>query len=211
MRILVAGATGTVGQHVVSQALERGHTIIAVARRPEALRTQHPELTIATADILDAAQVETLLAGVDAVISTVGIGASKTPTRLYSQGTRNLVDAMARHDVERIVVISSEVADHWAHQGPFKLWIVLPLLQRFFGATYDDMRRMDTVLWESRARWTTVRAPRIRDAEGTGRYRIDPERPLPRGWSIAAPDLATALLDIAERDDLDRRFAFVAG
>ena len=49
---------------------------------------------------------------------------------------------MQEHGVSRLVVISSEVAEHWAHQGLFKLWVVLPLLQHFLGATYDDMRRM---------------------------------------------------------------------
>lgn len=211
MRLLVAGATGTVGQNVVAQALERGHEVTAIARRPGILRIeQHPRLRAVAADILDPNSVEPLLDGVDAVISTVGIGTSKQPTRLYSEGTRNLVDAMARHGVSRIVTISSEVADHWAHQPPLKLWVVLPLLQRFLGATYDDMRRMDIVLWESAAQWTTVRAPYIRERSRTMHYRMATDKPLRRGFSITAPDMATALLDIADRRDINRSFVFVA-
>lgn len=210
MRVLIAGATGTVGQHVVAQALERGHDVTAIARRPESLRAEHPLLRTVAADILAPDEVEPLLDGIDAVISTVGIGTSKQPTTLYSEGTRNLVNGMARHGVSRIVTISSEVADHWAHQSPLKLWVVLPLLQRFLGATYDDMRRMDIVLWESDAQWTTVRAPYIRDRPQTGSYRIAADKPLRRGFSITAPDMATALVDIAERDDLGREFVYVA-
>ncbi|MFT4219570.1 MAG: NAD(P)H-binding protein [Microbacterium sp.] len=187
-----------------------GIDVTAIARRPETLRTNHPRLRTVAADILDSDAVEPLLAGVDAVISTVGIGTSKQPTKLYSEGTRNLVNGLARHGVSRIVTISSEVADHWAHQSPLKLWVVLPLLQHFLGATYDDMRRMDIVLWESAAQWTTVRAPYIRDKTGTRKYRIATDKPLQRGFSITAPDMATALLDIAERHDLNRRFVFVA-
>ena len=210
MRVLIAGAPGTVGQHVVAQALDRGHEVTAIARRPESLRTEHPRLRTFAADVLDPDAVEPLLAGVDVVVSTVGIGTSKQPTTLYSEGTRNLVNGMARHSVSRIVTISSEVADHWAHQSPLKLWVALPLLQRFLGATYDDMRRMDIVLWESDAQWTTVRAPYIRDRAGSGSYRIATDKPLRRGFSITAPDMATALLDIVERNDLGRRFVFVA-
>lgn len=209
MKILVPGATGSVGGHVVEQALARGHEVIAIARNPENLTLEHPNLTKEPVDILDARAVEPLLAGVDAVVSTVGIGASKNPTTLYSEGTRNLLDGMRKHGVQRIVVISSEVAEHWAHQSIFKLWVVLPLLQRFLGATYDDMRRMDIALWESPAQWTALRAPRIRTAPGKSAYRLD-SQPMPRGWTITAADMATAMLDIIEREDLGRQHIYIA-
>lgn len=117
---------------------------------------------------------------------------------------------MQAHGVTRLVVISSEVAEHWAHQSLLKLWIVLPLLQHFIGATYDDMRRMDVILWESNVQWTVIRAPRIRSAKGKDNYRLSIDGPLARGWSITAPDMATALIDIAERDDLGRKHVYVA-
>ena len=199
-----------VGGHVVEQALRRGHEVVAIARIPTKLDIEHPRLTKARADILDAGSVEPLLEGIDAVVSTVGIGASKQPTTLYSEGTRNLIAGMDKYGVERIVVISSEVAEHWAHQGLFKLWIVLPLLQNFIGATYDDMRRMDVVLWESKAQWTAIRAPLIRPAAAKGRYRLNTDKPIPRGWMITAPDMAAVLLDSAERGDLSRQHVYVA-
>ncbi|MDQ2852874.1 MAG: NAD(P)H-binding protein [Actinomycetota bacterium] len=210
MKILVAGATGTVGQHVVTQALARGHTVTAVARHPERLTTTNKNLTTVAADILDPAAIGPLLNGVDAVISTVGIGASKAPTTLYSRGTGNLLRGMSQHHVERIVVISSQVADSWAHQPFFALFTVLPLLQHFLGATYDDMRRMERVLWESQAQFTGIWAPRIRDHSATGKYRLGENQPPPRGMTITAPDMATALLDVAERSDLGRQYVFVA-
>ncbi|MGR0162087.1 NAD(P)-dependent oxidoreductase [Paenarthrobacter nitroguajacolicus] len=210
MRILVPGATGSVGQQVVEQALERGHEVVAISRNSETLTIENPALTKVSANILNALDVAPLLEGVDAVISTVGIGSSKSPTTLYSAGTKNLLEGMRAHGVSRLVVISSEVAEHWAHQGPLKLWIALPLLQKFLGTTYDDMRRMDIVLWESDSQWTAIRAPRIRTIEGKGRYRLSSEGPLKRGWFITATDMATALIDIAERDDLGRRHAYVA-
>lgn len=210
MRILVPGATGNVGRMVVEQALARGHDVVGIARNPASLQIEHSRLRVEAVDVLDAEAVRPLLAGIHAVVSCVGIGASRTPTTLYSQGTRNLIDAMVSHGVERLVVISSEVAEHWAHQGPLKLWVVLPLLQKFLGATYDDMRRMDIALWESDARWTAIRAPRIQPTATRRGYRLSADGPLKRGWMITAADMAAALLDIAERDHLDRRHVYVA-
>lgn len=210
MRILVPGATGSVGQQVVQQALDRGHDVVAIARNTAKLTLEHPALAKVAIDILNAEDVKPLADGVDAVISTVGIGASKSPTNLYSAGTKNLIEGMQAHGVTRLVVISSEVAEHWAHQSLLKLWVVLPLLQHFIGATYDDMRRMDVVLWESHVQWTAIRAPRIRAVEGKGKYRLSAAGPLARGWAITATDMATALIDIAERSDLGRKHVYVA-
>ena len=88
MKILVSGATGNVGRLVVEQALARGHEVVALARKPQNLQCEHPNLTTGAVDILDAQALKPWLQGVDAVISTVGIGTSKTPTTLYSAGTR---------------------------------------------------------------------------------------------------------------------------
>lgn len=210
MRILVPGATGMVGRLVVEQALERGHEVIAVARNPQGLSIQHQDLRIETASILNLEAISPLLSGVDSVISCVGIGTSKEPTTLYSQGTRNLIAGMNEHDVSRLIVISSEVVDQWSTKGWLKRCVVLPLLQKFLGATYDDMRRMDVVLWESGVRWTSVRSPRITAAVPKNGHRFSAEGPLKNGWQITAPDMANALLDLAERDDVDRRQVYVA-
>jgi uncharacterized protein YbjT (DUF2867 family) len=53
MRILVPGATGTVGGHVVEQALGRGHEVVALARDAARLDVEHPRLTAVSADLLD--------------------------------------------------------------------------------------------------------------------------------------------------------------
>jgi len=87
MKILVSGATGNVGRLVVEQALARGHEVVALARNPQNLQIEHPNLTTGAVDILDAQALKPWLQGVDAVISTVGIGTSKTPTTLYSAGS----------------------------------------------------------------------------------------------------------------------------
>lgn len=87
---------------------------------------------------------------------------------------------------------------------------LVSIYQKFLGATYDDMRRMDVALWESTTLWTAIRAPRIQAAASKGRYRLGIDGPLKRGWLITAADMATALLDIADRDDLNRRYVYVA-
>lgn len=65
------------------------------------------------------------------------------------------------------------------------------------------------VLAGGRLDWVALRSPRLVNKAATGRYRLE-VAPLPKARSITYPDLATALLDSLEREDLHRRAAFVA-
>src|SRR5262249_4369416 len=89
MKIGVEGATGRTGRQVAEQALARGDDVIALARHPEALPRLGPRMASAAADVLDRAAVAEALAGADAVVSALGIGASRQPTVVYSAGTAN--------------------------------------------------------------------------------------------------------------------------
>ena len=210
MRLLVTGATGRVGREIVRQALVKNHVVVALSRSAERLGFQSEHLRKAAVDVLQEGSVIPLLDGVDAVIHAVGIGSSRVPTTIYSQGARSIIAGMTRYKVKRLVVVSSQAANVWANQPLFAKVILLPILQHLFGATYDDMRRMEHVLWESTVDWTQIRSPYISSNPPRGHYRFSNMNVPPHYRSITAADMATALLDIAARTDLSRQDVFVA-
>jgi putative NADH-flavin reductase len=210
MKIGVVGATGHTGAQVAEQALARGHDVIALARHPEALPQRGPCMTSAVADVLDRAVLTDALAGADAVVSTVGIGASRKPTVVYSEGTANLLHAMDAHRIKKLAVISAVPAGPRQDQPLLQRRMVIPILERMFGATYADMRRMEALLRGSELDWICLRPPRLVSKKATRRYRLDASRPLPKARSITCADLATALLDSLTRPELYRRVAYVA-
>jgi len=209
MKIAVIGATGRTGLQVTEQALARGDDVIALARHPEALR-RRPGLAIVAADVLDRAALDQALAGADAVVSALGIGASRQPTVVYSDGTANILHAMGAHGITKLAVISAVPAGPRAGQPFFQRRMIIPVLERVFGATYADMRRMEALLRGSDLDWVCLRPPRLVSKKPVGRYRLDAVRPLPKARSITYADLATALLDSLTRPDLYRRAAYVA-
>jgi putative NADH-flavin reductase len=208
MKIAVVGATGRTGRQVVDQALARGDDVVALARRPEALPSR-PGLTSATADVRDRAALTGVLAGTDAVVSALGVGASRQPTAVYSDGTANILHAMAAHGIGRLAVISAVPAGPRAEQPFLQRHLIIPVLERVFGF-YDDMRRMEALLRGSDLDWICLRPPRLTGNKPTGRYRLDATRPLPKARSITHADLATALLDALTRPDLYRHTAYIA-
>ena len=210
MKIAVIGATGRAGLQVAEQALARGDDVIALARHPGGL-PRRPGLASAAADVLDRAVLTEALAGADAVVSALGIGTSRQPTVAYSDGTANILHAMGAHGITKLAVISAVPAAPRAEQPFLQQRMIIPILERVFGATYADMRRMEALLRGSDLDWVCLRPPRLVSKKPAGRYRLDASRPLPNARSITYADLATALLDSLTRPDLYRRAAYVAG
>jgi putative NADH-flavin reductase len=141
MKLLIFGATGGTGRHLVQQALTQGHTVTAFVRDPARLDLAHPNLTAVQGDVLDPAAVERAVPGHDAVLSAIGAPASKTGT-LRSVGTRNIVRAMERTGVRRLISQASlgygdsrSVLD----SRPFYFkYLIVPLI---LGRTFADHAR----------------------------------------------------------------------
>jgi uncharacterized protein YbjT (DUF2867 family) len=103
MQLLVLGATGGVGRHIVDQALAAGHEVHAVAR--SAPDRSHERLSHTRADATVPGALDEAVQGVDAVICAIGAGLSDRSTR--TTATKHLLAAMQRHDVDRLVLVSS--------------------------------------------------------------------------------------------------------
>jgi putative NADH-flavin reductase len=181
-----------------------------VARRPESVTLKHENLTVIGGDILAPEVWADRLTGVDAVISALGVGTERTPTTLFSVGTANILTAMDQNGIRRLVLVSATPAGDWHEEGAFKRLLVYPVLQRLFGASYDDMRLMERILVDSHVDWTVLRPPYLTDRAPKGRYRLAVDGPIKRATSISRTDLATALLDAIADDRLSRRAITVA-
>jgi putative NADH-flavin reductase len=200
MRIVVFGANGPTGRLLVSQALAAGHWVTAVTRRPDEFPQRHPHLTVAAADVLNQLAVDTVVAGADAVLSTLGAPFGRRPVRVYSLGARNILAAMKRHSVRRLVVVSSSATDAkpYADAGFFFNRVLQPFVVNVLGKTvYDDMRRMEQLIRNSNIDWTIVRPSGLFDTEFVSDY--DLAEGHIGGRFTARSDLAAAIL--AQVDD----------
>ena len=106
MKLLIFGSTGGTGRELLKQALEQGYRVTAYARNPAKIDDiKHTSLQVIRGDVLDPASVESAVAGQEAVLSTIGAGAGRTGLR--ADGTRNIVEAMEKIGVRRLVCQSS--------------------------------------------------------------------------------------------------------
>ena len=110
MTVLVTGATGFVGPHVVHALRAREAPVRALVRdRRRAARLTAWGAELVEGDVTDAASLRAACAGVDTVVHLVAIIKGSRPDfeRIMAQGTRDLVAAAADAGVRRFVLASA--------------------------------------------------------------------------------------------------------
>ncbi len=96
MRILIIGASKGIGLETTRQSLAAGYDVRALARSASSLDFQDARLEKVRGDALNQHDVEAAIAGVDAVIVTLGVGLGELvkPVPLFSDATRVLIAPM---------------------------------------------------------------------------------------------------------------------
>jgi uncharacterized protein YbjT (DUF2867 family) len=108
-KILVAGATGYLGKHIVDELKDKGFHFKAIARNPEKLKHLYKD-QIVKAEVTQYQTLKGIFDGVDTVISTVGITRQKdglTYMDVDYQANMNLLKAALRSDVKKFIYISA--------------------------------------------------------------------------------------------------------
>jgi len=199
MKLIVLGATGSTGLEIVRQAMEHGHSVTAFVRSPKRLKPFGDRITIKQGNLLDAAKLEQVIKGHDAVLSAFGprVPISKSDANLLRQFTVALTDAMEHAGVSRVVVESVAFL--------FKDAIIPPayLLGRlFFPGIVADASAMEKVLEKSGLDWTIVRPPKLTPKPYTGKYRVREGHLPPFGFSISLADVADFMIKAVENRSL---------
>lgn len=94
MRLTVLGASGATGQQLIRQALDRGHTVTAVARDPDRLPAvgRDDQLVRVRADVRDADALAHALKGATTLVSALG-NTSRDQVGVLTAGARGAVAA----------------------------------------------------------------------------------------------------------------------
>ncbi len=105
MKIAVIGASGFVGKHLVSELVNRKHSIKAFARNSENILA-HENVEKIALDVNDVEKLATNLADVDVVVSAYNAG--WTNPNLYDdflKGSKAIQEATKKAGVKRLIVI----------------------------------------------------------------------------------------------------------
>jgi len=218
--IVIYGATGEVGSHAVREALDRGHRVIAVSRKPAKVEMHHPNLSIVKGDLLDKASVVKTVAGKDVVVLSVRgvIGNSGSPeSALQFMAAEMLVDVLfpMGDSAPRLIHVGGSGSLEVEPGVPFaaklpKILLPKGLEVEILGQilALEFYRKVDDV------HWTYVTPPKkFANGPRTGVFRVGGDRALEdsRGRTrVSRADFAVALIDEAEQAKHPRQRISVA-
>ncbi|WP_069805404.1 NAD(P)-dependent oxidoreductase [Thermogemmatispora onikobensis] len=214
MKIVIFGATGSIGQRLIQEALNRGHEVKGVARRPERLALSHPRFSLEAGNVLDPADVARLVSGSDVVISAVGPARdTEEDPAMVVQAAEALIEGLKRAGVKRLVVVGGAGSLEVAPGVRLMDTPGFPAGWRPIAAAAAEAlevyRRQGADL-----DWTYFSpAAFIEPGQRTGRYRVGTEQLVTdeKGESrISIEDYAVALLDEVEQPRFVRQRFTVA-
>ncbi len=191
MKLLILGATGATGLEVVTQAIERGHTVTAFVRNPEPLKTFGDRITVIRGNVLDSAELAGVLIGQEAVLSAFGprLPISRDDADLLQRFAFALTHGMQQAGVRRVVIESTAFLFKDAVFPPAHLFGRL-----LFPGVVRDASEMENTFQKSGLDWTLVRPPQLTNKPRTGKYRVLEGHLPPFGFNISRADVADFMI-----------------
>ena len=168
MKLAIFGATGTVGQALLQEALAANHTVTALVRSPEKLAAFSDQVNIVVGDYFDADARAQTIDEADAVLSTIGPPMKRAPNNgEYANAMTALIGQMQSAGIKRIVAVGGA----GLRLGNEKLGLprrIMRLMLRLMGGKgYWDKEQEHNALCASQLDWTILRPPQV--APTTGR------------------------------------------
>lgn len=206
MKLLLLGATGRVGLHLLRQALDAGHDVTALVRTPAKITYTHPHLTVVAGDAHDSAHLASLMAGTGAVLSTLGHSSTETP-ELQTAATRTILQYLKPHQ-RYISLTGHSVPDPLDPRHGLFGYLHKFVVSLLPGNILKDANAYTELLRCSNADWILVRAPLIVDGPATHKYRAG-YLPVKLGTIATRGDLADFMLESLTSDEWLRQSPLV--
>jgi putative NADH-flavin reductase len=203
MKILFLGANGAVGQLALDDLLKANHEVTALVRNASTMPRRDPRLTVVEGEPTNAADLEKVLAGQDAVLSTLGARTNKKTT-LRADVARSLTAGMEKHRVRKLVWLDAAgvgSSQEFVRRSSFLFGqIVIPL---FLDNMYEDAAVADALIEQSGRDWVIVRPMSFTNGAKTGKVSIvtDMSLTVKLRLRIARADVAAFLVEQVVKND----------
>ena len=193
MKIAIFGATGETGRQLVEQSLTAGHEVAVYVRDQSKLGINNEHLTVIEDELTDEQLIESAVTGANAVISALGPrGGSKN--KPITQGMQNIITAMKKQNVRRLVITSTLSAKDPNDPLNFRAKAMVNLVKVMMRDTYEEIVSTAETVRSSDLDWTIVRLTMLNNNPKSGKVKVGYVGKGEVGLWISRADLAEFLL-----------------
>src|SRR5579862_9196156 len=169
MKVLVIASSRRIRRRLIEQALAEGHQVTALEEKRR-FRWRRPQHRTFDGDVLSERSLDPALAGQEAVVCWLAPRTRGESNNYLWEGTANLIRAMEKHSVRRLVCISAcGAGDSRGHCGFFYDKFVQPL---FHKREYEDRDRQEELIRGTGLEWVIVRPARLSKGRPRGEYMV---------------------------------------
>jgi uncharacterized protein len=196
MNILVLGATGRVGSHIVSYALKESHHVTVLVRTPEKIHINNDRLTIIQGNVLIKEDIERSIHGIDVVISALNTDGTTT----LSESMPLIMNAMENEGIKRIITVGTAGILQSRNTPNFLRYQSSDSRQRSTRAAEEHHKVFD-FLQQSTLDWTIVCPTYLPDGVRVGHYRVARNYLPEGGTKISVQDTAEFTFNQVQASD----------
>jgi putative NADH-flavin reductase len=206
MKILILGATGRTGQHLLEQALQRGHQVHVLVRDRSKIASHLSSLTIFEGSPLDKSALENAMKGCEAVLSALNVSRTsdwpwaklRSPKDILSSVTKSLIELMPTYHIRRLIFISAwGVAETKKDIPGWFRWFIDHSNVRY---PYLDHENQEELVKQTKLEWTAVRAAGLTNGGKIKKAKLSINNDPKPNWTINRKSVASFMLDILEKN-----------
>jgi putative NADH-flavin reductase len=213
MKIAIFGASGTIGQRILNETLNRGHQVTAIVRDPLRFNRSSENLSVVEGDVLDSASIAKVVTGHDVVIGSVGPSSPDGNTEIVVGAAQALLDGVSKAGVKRLLFVGGAGSLEVAPGVQLVDSPDFPAAFKKIALAHRDALNV-FLTTDKDIDWVNISpAALIAPGERTGKFRIGKDNLIvdEKGEShISAEDYAVALADEIENPHHKRERITVA-
>ncbi len=195
MKLTILGATGSVGQHLVSQALDAGDTVTVLVRTPAKLGPNQDRVTVVQGDVTDVEAMRRAVTGADAVLSALS-HTSGSPDDVLTVAATNAITAMPDANVKRLIVLTNIAPTDPGDQPTAGQRLTRGIMDLALRKLNRDHVAQVQRIAASTLDWTIVRATALTKGPQSAGYRVTPLNRTASN-SVARANVADFMLTLA--------------
>ncbi len=204
MKIVIFGASGSVGKFLIDEAVAQGNQVVAVSRQAGNVAEQ-ANVSVQIADYTDQTSLQKVIAGSDAVIISLGDFGVVDPVR-------QITLAMRAVNVDRVEIVTGYGADVASRQS-----LTTAELTEFMGVRQDylegttNKEKQVAILKQSGLTYTNVQPSWLTFDPATKAYRYGEFTPKSVHDELSRADLAAFMITNLMKDQFRNQSVYISG